>query len=764
MSIIRALIFIAIVAGAQPAAAQISWYPTSSYPADMVRDLPAGGNVFALLESAQPEITTDRFNSGGLNAGERDRISAFLASWTQTQYRILDSVISSPVDGTPMLFPDLAWWDSIDVTAARMLRESTATGLTIDLSPRPVSGKWSGILEVGASGGALTQSSAGSRAPAITQLGSTTRVSAVASGYLMADRLGLSLGGTFTEATTFERRGERQRDTESLFVNAIYAVSPSHRLSALTLLQPGARHLQSTYEPGPHWRFFGGYTDRKREAESMPVFRQADRLYDGPVPALVESTSAERRASAGARSYWSNVGSFRAGVDVDHSSAATDPIANATLFERVDGMPARLWRFTGSGSRSQRHALSLSAFAQDHIWVTRNVGIDAALRFQFAQASASGAATGMAWRTFLPSLHVNWLFHAGPFITILSTGISRTADRPLLGYLAYGDPNAPTADVYRWDGENILPPPLMMRVGPGTGGDPGFSAIDPKLRPPVTDQFILDLETTRGRWLKLRVTGLARRQTSLISVVNIGVPASGYTMFTIPDANADWVNPVDDQQLPVYNRNPETFGQDRYLLTNPDVEDATMGGVIVSAEIAKPRLTFRIGGTASASVGSGGNRGYTAFENDQAVLGELFTNPNASTYARGRLFNDRAYTIKSMAVFRLPAAFTAGILARFQDGQPFSRLAIVPFLNQGAEAIQAFPNGRSRFSYRATLDLRLQKRVDVGTIRFDVIADAYNLLNAASEVEEYVVTGPRFREITAVQPPRSLHLGARVTF
>lgn len=47
-------------------------------------------------------------------------------------------------------------------------------------------------------------------------------------------------------------------------------------------------------------------------------------------------------------------------------------------------------------------------------------------------------------------------------------------------------------------------------------------------------------------------------------------------------------------------------------------------------------------------------------------------------------------------------------------------------------------------------------------VRLDLIADAYNLLNASSEVAEYVVTGPRFREITAIQPPRSFPLGARV--
>jgi len=189
-----------------------------------------------------------------------------------------------------------------------------------------------------------------------------------------------------------------------------------------------------------------------------------------------------------------------------------------------------------------------------------------------------------------------------------------------------------------------------------------------------------------------------------------------------------------------------------------------MGAVVVSAEVNTPRVLFRIGGTASASVGSGGNRGYSSIENDQSIPGELFTTPNAATYARGRLFNDRAYTIKSLSIVALPFAMKAGVIARFQDGQPFSRLAIVPDLNQGAEAIQAFPRGRSRFSYRATLDVRLQKRIDAGATHLDLIADAYNLLNASSEVEEYIVTGPRYREITAIQPPRAVHLGARFTF
>ena len=251
----------------------------------------------------------------------------------------------------------------------------------------------------------------------------------------------------------------------------------------------------------------------------------------------------------------------------------------------------------------------------------------------------------------------------------------------------------------------------------------------------------------------------------MIHVVNIGVPPSGYSTFTIPDANADWVNPADDQQLPVYNRNPETFGQDRYLLTNPDVEDATMGAVVVSGEVAKPRVLFRIGGTASASVGSGGNRGFTAIENDQAIAGELFTNPNASTYARGRLFNDRAYTIKSMAIVRLPAEVSRR-RARALPGRPAVLAAGDRAVSQpGRRGDSDVPARRSRFSYRATLDLRLQKKLERRRGAGSTCSPTPTTCSTpSSEVEEYVVTGPRFREITAVQPPRSFHLGARVTF
>jgi outer membrane receptor protein involved in Fe transport len=44
------------------------------------------------------------------------------------------------------------------------------------------------------------------------------------------------------------------------------------------------------------------------------------------------------------------------------------------------------------------------------------------------------------------------------------------------------------------------------------------------------------------------------------------------------------------------------------------------------------------------------------------------------------------------------------------------------------------------------------------------VFDAYNVFDFSYEVEERVVTGDAFRQISAVQPPRSFSLGVRVAF
>ena len=749
--------------------------------ADVWRDLPVAENLFAILETVQPELIADRFNSGGLNVGAPAGVSGFLASSTQTQYRLGDVNISSPHDGAPLLFPEIAFWDRVEVTTGAMPVDSSAPGLAVILQPHRHSTQWTGSIEASTSGGRLISDPALHRPPSIVQLHDWARGAAIATGPVVDGRLGLTVGGTWTRNTTVERTQSSRRQSEagSAFAHALLTVAPSTEWRALGWAQRShhiagqdrAIHVQSTYEQydpsRPLWRIFGGYTQRRRTRHRPVSGLVVERLVDGPILGLVANNAGtERRWSVGGRLSPARPRARHAlqvGADVEGIAARTPASVESLIGELVDGRPARVWAFKNQALVSQRHATTIAVFANDRIAVFPRMTLDLALRFESIHGQADGATAAINWRALMPSATAWWKLGT-PYALELMTAYRRSGNQLLLGLLAYGDPAAPVADVFRWEESLAATGTLIARTGPGTGGDSAFSRIDPQLKRSHTDEFVISLESRPQSTLRLSVTGIARRQSSLVNVVNTGVPMSSYETFTIRDDNVDLLGAADDHELPVYNRLPASFGRDQYLLTNSGQEAATLGAVVLTAQSATDRLFLSIGATASAAIGSGGNRGFRATENDQDASGELFTNPNASTFARGRLFSDRAYVIKWTTVYRFPQDIRLGAIARYQDGQPFSRIVVVPGLNQGAEAIQAFANGRSRFAFTGTLDVRLQKGFAIGATRLAAIFDAYNLLNMTKEVEEYVVTGDRFRETTAVQPPRAFHLGVRMTF
>jgi hypothetical protein len=350
-------------------------------------------------------------------------------------------------------------------------------------------------------------------------------------------------------------------------------------------------------------------------------------------------------------------------------------------------------------------------------------------------------------------------------------GYARATDRLALDYLAFGDPGAPTADVYRWNSASGAPlslaarGPLVARVGPGTGGNPTFSTVDTNLAAPTSDEFVVGFETHPRSNILVRVTGVARRVHNLLALTDVGAPtATAYSRFAVPDPGSDVLNPADDRLVPVYDRLSDSFGRDRYVLTNQTSEHATYEALEISLRFQTARFVLFGGGTAGIAEGPASSRGFGPIENDQTLVGELWSDPNAATLARGRLFTDRAFTGKLAALVRLPSDVRLGLIARYQDGQPFARMLVFPTLNQGADAVRAFANGDSRFLFVGTLDARVQKRFALGARTFEAVFDAYNLLNLSNGVEEDVAAGPNVRTGTAVQPPRSLHIGVRLSF
>jgi hypothetical protein len=625
--------------------------------------------------------------------------------------------------------------------------------------------------------------------PPIARLNDFGNASVLASGPLITNRLGLLAGGSWARASKFIREvaPPAASDLASGFAHLIYTPSPGVESRTLVwvqqtnvpfafrqLFEPDAStrdraiHLQSVLDrrlERLRYRVDGGYTERFRTNDIGGISAiTADRLTDGPIPSIAAATGAQStgRWVLNGRVQPRPTGNQKhvteAGASVERTFLRASDQFSGSIGELVDRTPARRWFFSHPDQDSRSHATTIALFATDRIILTPALTVDAGLRFESVAGRADGAVSDIAWRTLLPRADLRWQFGNKALIG----GYRRSANRLNLDLLAFGDPNAETAIVTR-----LLPAPLAAaaiidRVGPGTGGNPTFSSIAPNLKRPYTDEYVIGIESQRRGWLLVGLTGIARRETNLIAVQDVGVPLTSYSTIGIPDAGHDLASPDDDQILTAYNRLPESYGRNQYVLTNSGEQAASVFGLKMWAEGSTDKLAVLFAATASAANGSATSRGYGPLENDQDVVGELLTDPNAATFARGRLFSDRAFTIKWTTTYRFPKGIQLGVIARYQDGQPFARLVAVPGLNQGTELIRAYPNAGNRFTFTGTLDIRVQKTFAVGKERVAGIVDFYNLATRSNEVEEYAVTGPNFRTPTAIEPPRSIHFGLRL--
>lgn len=794
---VSAVLF-AVLASAPTALSAQDLPLASTYDAEVLADLPLSDNVFAVLETMQPSLISDRFSNGGVDAAEAARIGGFLSSWTQTMYRVGTVDVTDPTSGgVPLVFPDLMLWRQVTAQTGLLPSDVNASGLAVSLEPRRPAVAWAGAADASTS---HFRSAKRSAPPPAAALDGWDRVAAFASGPI-ANRAGIFVGGSWSHASQIERNGETtaRRSLGSAVTHLVLNPSDRDEVRTVAVLQranypflyrvPFAQPDASTTRNAVHvqaawnrasapvmkrWRVYAGYTARKTAHDYDPsTGARFERLLDGSLSELAWTAPGDVHTwSAGVRlgPSTSTVAHFRhapeLGVEIGGARAYASRFAAGILRESVDGQPARLWNFITPGIESMRSERTLAVDVADRLDLGRHVAIDASLRFDTVKGSARDAIDNIRWHSWLPQVRIRWGV-VDAWQAAIVGGYRRAAYRLPLDFLAVGDPAAPVASIFRWSG---VPPavaialPPVMRVGPGTGGSPGFSRIDADLTRPLSDEVAVGIEAKPTGNIHVGWTGIARRERNLVRLLNAGAPRSAYSTTMFSDPGADVLNPEDDRVVAVYNRRPDTFGIDRYVLTNADGDEATFKGFEITARYSSRRLLVLTGATAGIAGGSAASRGFGPLENDQSRLGELDVNPNAGTFARGRLFNDRAYTVKLAGAYKFRDDLRVGVIARYQDGQPFARMLIVPNLNQGPEAVRAFPNGDSRFTYTATLDARLQKLFVVSGKRLAAVLDAYNLVNMANEVEEVTTAPPGVRIASAVQPPRTIHVGVRVGF
>ncbi len=762
--------------------------------------LPGSRTVWSLLETAHPFVISDRIDNGGLWSAEPSLIAGHGSSWSQTTFRLNGLDVTDPGRGTPLVYPDLDILDAVEVDSASLPAEAGGPGPLIVMVPRRPGDTWTGTAQAFVTPRAL-QPSAPSAGPAsIARFDSWTDGSVVVSGPF-SPRVGVLASMRLTHVGRVERTDPAvlKGDVRSFYAHGRATLASGDSIRVVAAVNDTTRPfsgrarfenrdlnervnatvLHSIWERsgGGVWSVGGGYqrftTDPK--VGSTALGGTIERLRDGPPLALGESVHRERQrwdVSANwtppLRRWLGRDNLVRAGATFGGASVASAPVAQPPFGELVNGRPARVWDVGYLGPKSRWAARSATGFMSDRIFLRSGLTASAGLRFEYDRGSADGASNTIQWADLSPRFSVRWLPRAGGRLA-MSTGYSWYQHRLPLDYFSVGDPAGPAGYAYRWDdlnGDRRFTESELTQIGPVGGCCAGAqpNTIDPELRRPSTREFLIGVEHAIGSW-RWRITGMDRREQELVALVNVGVTAADYSVSYVLDPGVDIAGNAGLDPLPIFDRRVASFGRDRYSLTNSDRKPSRYQGVEIA--IDKELGTtwqLRFGGTAYRGEGIGANRGFRPDENDQGMLGEAFLSPNAETSAYGRLFFDRAYVMKVSGVYNAPGDVRFGVAARYQDGQPFSRMVLADGLNQGLEAIQAYPRGGQRFTYTLTLDARVAKELLLGRQKLGLVFEAFNLLDTSNEVEEDVVTGPLFRTVTAVQPPRAIRFGLRFTF
>ncbi len=795
-------------------------------------NFPVARNIWNLLQTQHPPAVTETIDEGGFQTGVVQLIGVHGGTWTQNSYRWDGMNITNPYEpGKPLAYPTIGTLEELDVESTFHPAEIPAAGAEFGMISRRGGERFHGQAETYYLGDPFQSSnldqrlrsfgfqttphfkrfpeaefSFGGRVPLWQQWSyfasfgiqhlsrvipdfATVPATTVSGGLLRLDgsvgpkdQLAGAISGQIVKNSNLGARPGLD-PLATLLGNDRFELLQGHWLH---------RHSDRSISELSFGFSHSSPTDTLQHGVTTPSCTQ---LFTGKIrgSAPLESDSALSRFSLlGQMQSFRSSGRWRhqlrAGVDLEESLATEElRVYNGLqLFLFPGTSPAEVAEFN-SPSHAMQRLREFSFFAEDGLQLGNEIFIRAGFNLNSSNAflpkQVSGAGVFAPQRVFAGADHVvHWTTISPrskivvPFRSRLGTtriiaGFSRYYHLLPASYADFANPNALSGALYRWNDRDQ--DGVFQRGEEGTllrvfGGH--YSSVDPNIKRPFTDEWGVALEHDFGRRIQTGARLLQRDSKRLVHTVNVGVPPSAYTPVTVLDPGDDGIpGTSDDRLLTVFNQDPRTLGQDRYLLTNPAGVSTTYKGVETNVTARFPDQGFvSISFTAYKSVGES-NPGNSVFENDATVVGTRFDSPNTTRNARGRLFFDRAYLARIAAHEQIPFGIQLSSVVAYFDGLPFGRKLIIPDLNQGPFFVMATPRGKPggvRTEFNMNFDQRVSREFKLRSTRLSLILDTFNLLNLNRNLREFDITGPLFakRKPTEVENPRVFRIAAKLSF
>jgi len=790
--------------------------------------LPTGNNIWNLIENLDLSATTNRIDIGGLWTGIPALFSGRgSVSWTQSQWLLNGMDLTDPYKtGTPLFYPDFFSWSAMRLVNADLPVQGFAPGAYLDLTPISESPEFHGGFSAYYSDKNLSSKNV---TPALEKehlfdSNSLSRladfnffltgpVSKKASFFASATSQSVSrhlaqfaqdddssiLSGT--AGLRFDFSGEsslrlfwtgqalhhptlgagRGIDPAATLdarygYNVFQALwdkrfSDSHSLKAGVGLAYGT--LNSDFQAdaqGPN----AGDIFLGHDTGSAPMASQDTRLLlngfmDGQ--ALLRSSSVVQHL-------------IQYGLKLQYAQASSHKeITDDLHLIFTNGLPLQVVEFN-TPTKDREAAFHINLYGQETLLLGSRVALSAGFNLGLSHAWVPGTAPAVqpGWSDVTPTAggSITWLNLsprlgltfplAEKSLSAIRISAARYYYALPLSYLTYGNPGAWGGLVYVWNdanGDGRFQPgetgTLLRRQGPL------FAAIDPNLKRPSVDELMLALNLDLGKRWVFSIAGFLRETRNLVATLNTGVPFSSYLPVNFQEAGDDGIpGTYDDLTFTVYDQKPETLGQDYFLLTNADSEarvNRYRGADVTLVRKPGEKFDFFFSFQAIEAIGSA-NPGNTELENDDGVIGSLYTDPNTLINDKGRLRFDRGFTVRLGFSFEAAWGIRVGGVIKYYDGQPFAREIIITGFTQGPFAIMAHPRGVARYEYNRNVDVRLEKVFVIKGTRLRIILDGFNIFNRSLATEENEWTGPDFplRFATEIMSPRLFRLGLAFEF
>jgi len=782
-----------------------------------IRDMPSAHNVWSLIENQDLSATTNRIDVGGLWNSEPALFSARGGgSWTQSVYRLNGLDVTDPYwTGQPLVFPDFFALEFTRLTNGGFFPAGISPGGYLNLS----TGQETAELHGSASVFFISRKFSSSNVtPELKAEGMTDSHSfnhfiegnCSLSGPLASDNLFFSASASSfhlsRDLADYDQEDKASLLSGSFSLKRIFSSGGLRFLwSGQVLDRPscGAGRdipFSATLNRRDVYNVFQLFWQlRVKENHSLNMglgfnhgainadfqqgifHRHGLEIFEEIPSGLASLAHRDRRSSLHfliqGDSWITSLGRakhrFQYGGEFRYVSSFSSKTIQDDLHLRFfEGVPVEVVKFNTPVDHRER-AFHLDIYAQDAMSFPSSLTLIMGVHL----VSSHGWVPGHPSPSSQNENSIQW-FNVSPRFglviplskskaTALKISLARFYYSLPLNYLTYGNPNALGGWVYAWRDENKdgdfqeeETGQLLRREGPL------FSEIDKNIKRPRVDELSISFHHVFGRNWYLTVAGFLREHRSLVETLNIGVPFSSYEAVQIFDIGDDRIpQNYDDLSFTVYNQDPETLGQDYFLLTNPGRKTHYYGLDLTLVKKYGEKFTFFLSLTATEAPGTT-SPGNTEWENDDGVVAALFDNPNTLINARGRVRFDRAYTGRAGFNFRAPFGIKCGGILKYYDGQPFTRKIIVRDLNQGPFFIQAFSRGVARYEYNLTLDLRVEKSFAFEKTRLRIILDGFNIFNSGLATEENEWTGPEFplRFATEIQSPRVFRLGLSYEF